>query len=55
MAIGRPADLFPVEEVNTRMDRVRAQATTPTSIPDMPVFAKIKQWLTAKPETEFVG
>ena len=55
LAIGRPADLFPLEEVNTRMDRVRAQATTPTSIPDMPVFAKIKKWFTAKPETAFVG
>jgi hypothetical protein len=55
LAIGRSAELFPPDEVNTRMDGVRARATTPTSIPDMPVFAKIKNWLTSKPETESIS
>jgi hypothetical protein len=52
LAIGRQADLFPTEEVKTRMDAVRAKATTPTSLPDTPLFAKIKSWFLSKGELE---
>ena len=52
LAIGRKADLFAPEEVQTRLDSVRAKATTPTSIPDTPLFAKIKSWFASEPETE---
>ncbi len=48
LAIGRQADPFAAEEVKARMDTVRAGATTPTSVPDTPLFAKIKKWLTTK-------
>ena len=48
LAIGRQADPFAADEVKARMDTVRAQATTPTSVPDTPLFTKIKKWLTAK-------
>ena len=51
LALGRQADPFPAEEVRTRMDTVRAQATTPTSVPDTPLFAKIKNWLISKETT----
>jgi hypothetical protein len=46
LAIGRQADPFPAEEVQTRMDAVRGQATTPTSVPDHAFFEKVKGWLT---------
>jgi hypothetical protein len=52
LAIGRQADLFAPQEVRTRLDAVRAGASTPTSIPDMPVFAKIKSWFASKGEVE---
>jgi len=52
LAIGRQADLFPPEEVRTRMDTVQARATTPMSIPDTPLFSKIKSWFGTKGETE---
>ena len=48
LAIGRQEDPFPAEEVQTRMDAARGEATTPTSVPDHPFFAKMKNWLTAK-------
>ncbi len=52
LAIGRQADLFAPDEVNTRMKAVQAKATTPPSVSDMPLFAKIKNWLGANGETE---
>ena len=52
LAIGRQADLFPPDEVRTRMSAVQARATTPMSVPDTPLFAKIKSWFEAKSETE---
>ena len=52
LAIGRQADLFPSDEVRTRMGAVQASATTPTSVPDTPLFAKIKGWFEAKGEME---
>ena len=48
LAIGRQADPFPAEEVKVRMTTVQAQATTATSLPDTPLFAKIQNWLTSK-------
>jgi hypothetical protein len=52
LAIGRQADPFAPDDVRTRMEAVRATASTPTSIPDMPVFAKIKSWFASKGEVE---
>jgi hypothetical protein len=52
LAIGRKADLFANDDVRTRMDAVRARATTPTSLPDTPLFAKIKSWFLSKGELE---
>jgi hypothetical protein len=52
LAIGRKSDLFEPDDVKSRMDAVRARATTPTSLPDTPLFAKIKSWFLAKGELE---
>jgi hypothetical protein len=52
LAIGRQADLFPAEEVKSRMDAVQARATNLTSVPDSPLFAKIKGWFSAKADIE---
>ena len=52
LAIGRRADAYETDEVRTRLDAVRAKATTPTSIPDTPLFAKIKSWFVAKGQVE---
>jgi hypothetical protein len=52
LAIGRQADPFPSDEVKSRMEAVQARATSPTSIPDTPLFAKIKSWFQAKAKTE---
>jgi hypothetical protein len=52
LAIGRQADLFPSDEVRTRMAAVQAGSTTPTSVPDTPLFSKIKSWFGTKGETE---
>lgn len=55
LAIGRQADLFPLEEVKGRMMAVQAQATSPASDPDTPLFAKIEGWFSAKSEPEPAG
>ena len=55
LAIGRQADLFPPEEVRARMDTVQKGATTPMSVPDTPLFAKIKGWFGTKGETELTS
>jgi hypothetical protein len=52
LTIGRQADLFAPDEVKTRMEAVQARATTPTSIPNIPFFAQIKNWLGTRGETE---
>jgi hypothetical protein len=52
LAIGRQADLFAPDEVKTRMEAVQARATTPTSIPNIPFFAQIKNCLGTRGETE---
>ncbi len=55
LAIGRQADPFPADEVKSRMAAVQARATTPTSVPDTPLFAKVKSWFSAKAEGEPAG
>jgi hypothetical protein len=45
LRIGRQADDLAPGEVNDRMEVVQRAATTPTSVPDTPVFAKLKSWL----------
>ena len=52
LAIRRQAELFAPDEVKTRMEAVQAKATTPPSVPDIPFFAKIKNWLGTKRESE---
>ncbi len=52
LAIGRRADSFAADEVRSRMATVQAQATTPTSIPDTPLLAKIQSWFWSRAETE---
>jgi hypothetical protein len=54
LSIGRQVDLFAPDEVRTRMEAVQARATTPTSVPDTPLFAKIKNWFGTK-ETASAG
>ncbi len=48
LAIGRQADPLGPEEVQTRMEAVKAKATTPASVSDKPFFSKVKSWLTMK-------
>ena len=48
LAIGRQADPLGPNEVQTRMEAVRAKATTPTSTRTVPFFSKVKSWLTMK-------
>ncbi len=48
LAIGRRADPLGPEEVATRMDAVKAKATTPTSVSGNPFFSKVKSWLSMK-------
>ena len=45
LRIGRQADDLPMDDVRNRMEAVQSAATTPTSVPDTPVFAKVKSWL----------
>ncbi|ANY77456.1 hypothetical protein BB934_03815 [Microvirga ossetica] len=48
LAIGRQADLSIPDEVRTRMEAVQARATILTSVPDTPLFVKIKKWFGTK-------
>ena len=48
LAIGRQADPLGPDEVQTRMEAVRAKATAPTSVRAVPFFSKVKSWLTMK-------
>ncbi|WP_201835780.1 hypothetical protein [Microvirga zambiensis] len=45
LAIGRQADAVTSEEVMTRLDNVQQKASTPTSVDEHPLFAKIHGWL----------
>ena len=48
LAIGRQADPLGPDEVQTRMEALRDQATTPTSVQTVPFFSKVKSWLSMK-------
>ncbi len=48
LAIGRQADALGVEDVTTRMDAVRANATMATSVTGRSFFSKVKSWITTK-------
>jgi hypothetical protein len=48
LAIGRQADGTELGAVRERMETVQAKATTASSVPEMPLLAKIKSWLAAK-------
>ena len=52
LALGRQADLFPLDEAKARMEDVKAQVTDSMSVPNTPLFAKIKSWFSTKVETE---
>jgi hypothetical protein len=45
LRIGRQADELTGDDVRNRMEAVQRSARSPTSIPDTPVFAKLKSWL----------
>jgi len=46
LALGRQADALALDEVRTRLDGVQQQASTPTSVDEHPMFAKVHGWLT---------
>jgi len=48
LAIGRQADALAPENVRTRLEEVQTGARSLTSVPDSPVFAKIKCWFERK-------
>ena len=48
LAIGWQPNRPALDMVRTRMDAVRDRATTTTSVPDDPLFAKIKAWAAKK-------
>jgi hypothetical protein len=52
LAIGRQASALEPGEVVSRMAAVQRDATTPTSVPDTPLFAKVKNWFGLTKETE---
>ncbi len=47
LAIGRRADPLPLSGVRTRMDAVQSTAMHATSVPDTPLFLKVKSWFAA--------
>ena len=47
LRIGRRADELPEDAVEHRMRAAQSAATEPTSVPDTPIFAKLKEWLVA--------
>ena len=55
LAIGRKADPLGVDTVNPRLDAVRGQATTPTSVSDVSLLSKIKGWFGTAKQTEAAG
>jgi hypothetical protein len=48
LAIGRQADPLIPQEVQGRMEQVKAEAPAPLAPPERPFFAKVKSWLTMK-------
>ena len=55
LAIGRQADPLGVDTVNPRLDAVRGQAATPTSVSDVSLLSKIKGWFGTAKQTEASG
>jgi hypothetical protein len=45
LALGRQADALAPDEVRTRLDGIQQQASTPTSMDEHPMFAKVHGWL----------
>jgi hypothetical protein len=54
LALGRAANPFASDEVQTRLDVARATAKTSPRAPDRPVWSKVKTWL-VKGEVEPAG
>lgn len=52
LAIGRQADELVPGEVKSRMEAVQARASTPTSVADTPLFAKLKSWFASSKQAE---
>jgi hypothetical protein len=52
LAIGRQADPIGLHEASTRLEKVQSGASRATSVPDVPVFAKVKSWFTPKKQDE---
>ena len=52
LAIGRQAEPLMPDLARFRMEAVKETATTATSVPESPLFAKVKTWLTAKKVAE---
>ena len=52
LAIGRQADEPAPDQVRSRMEAVQAQASTPTSVADTPLFAKLKSWFAGSKQAE---
>ena len=48
LAIGRQADPLTPNTVRTRMEAVKDGAMTASSVPDSPLFAKVKAWAAKK-------
>jgi hypothetical protein len=44
LSIGRQADMFPAQEVKTRLEAVQQDAKTPTSVADYAVVSQVKTW-----------
>lgn len=52
LAIGRQADPFAADEVRSRMDAARDRAPAAASVPERPMYTKLKSWFGLKPEAE---
>jgi hypothetical protein len=52
LAIGRQADGVAPVEARSRMDKVQARASRPTSLANSPVFSKLKNWFEKKQHAE---
>ena len=52
LAIERQVDALGVDEVRTRLKKVRSRASSAASVADSAIFAKVKSWLERKNLTE---
>jgi hypothetical protein len=55
LAIGCQADPLGVDTVKPRLDAVRGRATTPSSVPEAPLFSKIKKWFGKAKQAELAN